>query len=206
MASGVTTDDEVPSFPQTALAKLAKLLAVFPLPHPSVSTPSQILQALLVVHPALSYVKPAALRLLERAFEGAELDWTNISESDPADVVQNGEGILGWSLLSIERSGDHSATVRFGRGGVEEVKVEVAAGPKPFAPFPIVATNSFHVTPRFSHLLTSFFQLHALGLDISVIPPSASLQSSSSSTTTLIETFSSLLGERLIHPLLLRNS
>ena len=195
MASGVIAEDEVPPFPQTALAKLASLLSVFPIS--SVSTPPQILQALFVVHPALSFVKPAALRSLERAFEGAELDWTSISECDPAEVVgTSGEGILGWSLLSIERSGERSASVRFGRGGVEEIKVECAAGPKPFAPFPLTATDSFHVTPRFSHLLTCFFQLHALDLDISVIPPSSSLQSSSSSTTTLIEVFSSLLGVR----------
>ena len=199
MASGVTADDEVPTFPQTAIAKVAKLLSVFPLPHSSVSTPAQLLHALFVVHPALSFVKPAALRSLERALEGAELlDWTNISESDPADVVgAHGDGSLGWRLLSIERSGEKTANVRFGRGGVEEVEVEVAAGPKPFAPFPIIPTDTFHVTPRFSHLITCFFQLHALGLDISIIPPSSSLQSSSSSTTTLIATFSSLLGYEL---------
>lgn len=200
MASGVTASEDLPSFPQTALVKLAKFLAVFPPPHSSVSTPAQLVNLLLVVHPSLSYVAAPAWRSLETAFDGAGLgEWVNgVSECDPTAVGLAGEGIWGWVLSSIERSGERTANVTFMRGGVEKITIEVAAGPLPFASFPLNNSDSLLITPRFEHLLTSLFQLHALkDFDISILPPSSSLQSSSSSTTILISTFASLLGYAL---------
>lgn len=199
MASGLS-DEELPLFPQTALLKLAQLIAVFPPPHASISTPAEIINVLLTIHPALAYnVKPASWRALEAAFEKAGMtQFLGISECDPADVGVEGEGIWGWKLAGIERSGEATAKVTFVRAGVETIHVEVAAGPKPFAPWPLVSTPDFQQTPRFLHLLGSIFQLHALGSwDISILPPSSSLQSSSSSTTILISTFASLLGYEL---------
>lgn len=200
MASGVTASEDLPSFPQTALVKLAKFLAVFPPPHSSVSTPAQLVNLLLVIHPSLSYVAAPAWRSLETAFDGAGLgEWVNgVSECDPTAVGLAGEGIWGWVLSSIERSGERTANVTFMRGGVEKITVEVAAGPLPFASFPLKNSDSLLITPRFEHLLTSLLQLHALqDFDISILPPSSSLQSSSSSTTILISTFASLLGYAL---------
>lgn len=201
MASGVTSSEDVPGFPQTSLQKLAHFLAIFPPPHSSLSTPSQFANLLLAIHPSLSYITPPSWRALETAFEGAGLgEWSaGVAECDPADVGLLGEGIWGWRLASIERSGERSAKVTFVRGGgAEKVVVDVPAGPRPFEPFPLQATPTFHLTPRFEHLLASLFQLHALGrFDISVLPPSSSLQSSSSSTTVLIATFAKLLGYEL---------
>lgn len=201
MASGVTSSEDVPGFPQTSLLKLARFLTIFPPPHASLSTPSQFANLLLAIHPSLSYITPPSWGALEAAFEGAGLgEWsTGVAECDPADVGLLGEGIWGWRLASIERSGERSAKVTFVRGGgAEKLVVDVPAGPRPFAPFPLQATPTFHLTPRFEHLLASLFQLHALGrFDISVLPPSSSLQSSSSSTTVLIATFAQLLGYEL---------
>jgi hypothetical protein len=74
MASGISSADELPNFPQTALSKLAQLIELFPLPHPSISTPAQVANVLLAIHPALSYVTQASWRSLETAFEGTVHD------------------------------------------------------------------------------------------------------------------------------------
>jgi hypothetical protein len=200
MASGVLSAEELPSFPQTSLLKLSRFLSIFPPPPSATSTPAQLSNVLLAIHPSLSYVNKASWRSLEGALEGAGLDEYShdISDVDPTTVASEGEGIWGWRLESIARSGKRTASVVFTRDAIEKVEVEVAAGPKPFATFPLKSTPGFLLTPRFEHLLCSLFQLHALGeWDISVLPPSSSLQSSSSSTTVLISTFAKLLGYEL---------
>lgn len=198
MASGISSPDELPDFPQTAVSKLAQFLAIFPPPHSQ--SPAQVVNTLLAIHPALSYITQANWRSLETAFTGVGLEKfiAGVAECDSAEVGLSSEGILGWSLRTIERSSERSAKLTFERNGLETIQVEVAAGPRPFASFPLQSTPSLLITPRFIHQLTSLFQLHALkDFDISIIPPSSSLQTSSSSTTLLISTFASLLGYHL---------
>lgn len=202
MATGITSPDELPAFPQTALLKLAQFLAIFPAPHRSAtSAAAQVAGLLLSIHPALSYVGPAVWKALEASFEGAGLGdvVAGISDVDPTDVAVDGEGILGWKLVSIERSSEITAKVSFERnGGIDKVEVQVSAGPRPFAPYPLRTTPDFLLTPRFEHQLCALIQLHALNdWDITILPPSSSLQSSSSSTTVLISTFARLFGYEL---------
>lgn len=204
MASGVTSSTEIPSFPQTALLKLTAFLSVFPPPaRAELSTSAQFMNMLLAIHPALSYINAESWRSLENAFgnEGAGLgDWTNgIAECDAAVVGLTGQGIMGWELIAIDRSSPTTASLTFTRGGVEKNVVEVAAGPLDFATYPLVKdSEELHLSPRFQHLLTSLFQLHALkDFDIAFLPASSSLQTSSSSTTVIISTFAALLGYSL---------
>lgn len=205
MASGVpsSTSSEIPSFPQTSLVKLSAFLALFPPPSTaSLSTPAQFANLLLAVHPSLAFMPAASWRLFEEALETAGLgEWTGgIAEAEFGQVGVGGEGIMGWRLEGIKRKSKCEATLTFSRGGVEQVELVVSAGPLAFAPYPLTAKDNpqLLLTPRFEHLLTSLFQLHALGtFDLAFLPPSSSLQSSSSSTTLLIEHFASLLGYEL---------
>lgn len=200
MSSGVTSSEDVPAFPQTSLLKLAKFLAIFPPPpHASLSMPEELATVLLAFHPALSYIAPDLWRQLETALEGAGLgEWVaGLAECDPSLAGSHGSGFMGFSLASVERASDTTATLTFSRGGVDSVSVVVGAGPRPFLPYPLTDSSlpAVHLTPRFLHTLTSLFQLHAVkDFDISILPPSSSLQSSSSSTTLIIETFAQLLG------------
>ncbi|KAM0790964.1 hypothetical protein ACM66B_004269 [Microbotryomycetes sp. NB124-2] len=203
MASGITSSDEVPMFPQTALSKMTKFLTVFPPPaDPSLVSTEQAINLLLSLHPSLAYMDRAMWRSLDAAFESAHAgDWFGeMAESDPAGVAASGEGIMGWRLDAISRASERTASLSFSRGGIERVDVEVAAGGLPFSPYPLndVDYPGLYQTPRFDHLLTSLFQLHALGNnDIAFVPPSSSLQNSSGSTSLLIQAFASLLGYEL---------
>lgn len=203
MSAGALAVEDVPPFPQTALVKLRQFLTVFPPPaDATLSQPTQVLDLLLMIHPALGFITPAGWRSLESALESSGLgEWTTgIAECNHAEVALKGEGIWGWTLESIARVDDRTAKVTFARGGVEQVAVNVPAGPLAFMPFPLNAEAypDIYQTPRFAHLLTSLFQLHALDrFDISFLPPSSSLQTSSASSSLLISTFASLLGYEL---------
>lgn len=207
MASGIKSDSktEVPLFPQTTLVKIARFLAVFPPPADDASVTSHhFFQLLLVAHPALAYAGVPARRALAEALVGAGFptNWTqNLEEVDlAAESSASDEGIFGWRLSSIARSdtADGRARLVFVRNGCPDVSVDVAAGPSAFAEYPPQSTDELHITPRFSHLLNSLFQLHALStFDLSFVPSTPSAQSSSASTSLILSTFSSLLGYEL---------
>ena len=204
MSSGVTTSEDVPAFPQTALLKLATFLTIFPPPpHASLSTPEDLASVLLAIHPALQYIAKPLWASLEAALDSAGLsEWvTGLAQCDPNLSGEDGSGLWGWALASIVRASDSTATLTFVRGGgVDLVSVVVGAGPRSFLPYPLTSTSvpGIHLTPRFQHTLAALFQLHSLkDFDISILPPTASLQSSSSSTTLVIETFAQLLGYEL---------
>ncbi|GAA5995340.1 uncharacterized protein JCM10292_005112 [Rhodotorula paludigena] len=201
MASGITADSklEVPLFPQTTLVKLVRFLAVFPLPaNDALVRPADLFSLLLIAHPALAYSGPPARRALEEALIAAGFGaWAeNISEVQLSG--QDDGGIFGWRMERIERHSEQQALVTFSRAGCADVSVHVAAGPLPLAAFPPAPSNDLHITPRFTHMLTSLFQLHALStFDISFIPSAPTVQSSSASTSHVLSTFASLLGYEL---------
>lgn len=199
MSSGITSSDDVPAFPQTSLLKLSKFLSLFPPPHSSLSSPSDFAAVLLAFHPALSYITPPLWRSLEAALTDAGLgDYsTGLSSCDPSSPSLS-TGLWSWSLSSITRTSLHTAIITFSRAGVDRISLPVACGPRPFLPYPLKPSPELLLTPRFFHTLTTLFQLHAMGdWDIAISPPSASLQSASSSTTLVIETFAQLLGYEL---------
>ncbi|GAA6012821.1 hypothetical protein JCM10207_005374 [Rhodosporidiobolus poonsookiae] len=204
MASGISTDTaaDIPLFPQTALLRLVRFLSVFPPPQdPLTVTPAQFYGLLLTLHPTLAHASPAARRALEGALKDAGFPpswYEGLGELDyPTEAAKSEDGIFGWRLQEIKPSGkdDRTALLTFRRDGCKDVTVPVAAGPLPFAAFPPSSTDDLHITPRFTHLLTSLFQLHALSsFDISFVPSLPQTSSSSGSTSLVLTTFASFLG------------
>lgn len=175
------------AFPQTALMKLRTLLAKFP-PATHQLTPGQLAQLMLTIHPALLHAPFVTWAMMSSQTEKASLGPLG-SPSDLHSVVM---GLLGYSLLSVERTSEHSARVTF--DGPSRVTLEVCAGPKQLIPFPLREdTLGLRISARFTSLLTSMVQAHALGWDISYIPPVLP-STASCSTTSLVQTFGAILG------------
>ncbi|GAA5944071.1 H(+)-transporting V1 sector ATPase subunit E [Sporobolomyces koalae] len=197
MVSGIPAgDSELPLFPQTSLAKLARFLSLFPLSqHPAHLDPAHSASLLRMVHPGLAYISKPARRVLQACLEQCGLgSWAEGYDEFEADRLgHDGSGIFGWHLESIERSTETTARLTFTKIGAQAETV-VPCGPYPFKLWPPVSTEELKVTPRFLHLLTSMMQLHSLCLDIALIPASSVMQAASSSTSHLISTFASSLG------------
>lgn len=180
----------LPPFPQTAIAKLRGLVQMFP--PPDDITPAQLGRLILTIHPALAHSPLQAWTILSRHTEELglpQLDKPSISSS--TDSL----GLLGYHVQTIERVDDKTARVTFSPplGGRKPVVVNVPAGPRQLRPLPFNGNLEFNPTPRFMGLLTCFLQAHALGWDISLIPPPLP-STASSSTSTLVKVFGQLLG------------
>lgn len=182
----VISKTSLPPFPQTALTKLRALVQLFP--PPSELSPSQLARLFITLHPALIHSAFQAWAILGRQTQEAGL-----GELGSPSMVSPDEriGLLGYSISSIDRLDDRTAKLTF--DGPSRVEVVVPAGPRPLRPFPFTGKLDFQPTPRFTGLLTCFMQAHALGWDISLVPP-AVLSSASTSTSTLVRVFGELLG------------
>lgn len=179
----------LPPFPQTALLKLRMLIAKFP---PSKQlTPGQLSRVLLLIHPSLVYASFQAWALLSR-----QMEESGLGELGSPSMTSSSEdiGFFGYRIIAIERNSSQTARVTFaGPPGLSAGIYDVPAGPHSFRQFPLTESGDFRVTHRFLGLLTCLFQAHALGWDISLIPPALSA-TASSSTTTLVKIFGQLLG------------
>lgn len=161
-------------------------------PPPEELSPSQLGRLILTVHPALVHSPMQGWAILSRHTEEAGLgELGSPSMSSPTETL----GLLGYQVQAIERVGTTTARLTFAppAGRKELVVVNVPAGPRQLRPFPFSGNLEFNPTPRFMGLLTCFLQAHALGWDISLIPP-ALPSTASSSTTTLVKVFGQLLG------------
>lgn len=185
----VISKTALPPFPQTALTKLEKLVEGFP--PPETLTPAQLARLFLTIHPGLIHAPFQAWAILSRQTEESGLGELGA----PSMTSINEEiGLFGYSVASIQRSGDTTAEVAFNAPkGLQPVTLTVAAGPKQFRPFPFVGKLEFTPTTRFQGLLTCFLQAHALAWDISLIPP-ALPSTASASTSTLVKVFGQILG------------
>jgi von Willebrand factor A domain-containing protein 8 len=194
----------LPQFPQTALAKLYMLLVAFPPPSPPAAgvpplSPRAMGRLLMILHPELLHAPFRAWALLSERFEesglgplAAPLATEDMDEAGTA--VEDAAGLLGYAVRSITRSGKHTARVVFANLGVEdEVTLEVPAGDGPFRQFPPEESPDFVPSARFVGLLTSCLQAHALGWDISLVPP-AQPATASASTSLLVHVFGGVLG------------
>lgn len=185
----VVSRSELPPFPQTALSKL-QLLTLFPPPHEL--SPGQLARLLLIIHPGLIHASFQAWAVLGRQTQEAGL-----GELGSPSALNSEEdiGIFGYTVTRIERVDAKTARITFERGAPDasSVTLVVPAGPKPLRPFPFSGTLEFYPTQRFMGLLTSMFQVHALGRDISLLPPPLP-STASSSTSTLVRVFGQLLG------------
>ncbi|KAI5120535.1 hypothetical protein M0805_004543 [Coniferiporia weirii] len=190
-----------PAFPQTALMRLKQLVTVFP-PDVFVPLPGQLARTLLALHPALLYGPAAGWAILSRQCEEAGLG----PLGSPEGVnFEDGTGLLGYSLLGIERIDSGTAHISFALAGADRsmprVSLNVPAGPKSFLPFSFSLGKpnnmrtgpTFTPTPRLLSTLTALFQAHALGWDVSLVPP-AQPATASCSTSIIVRLFSELLG------------
>lgn len=181
----VVSKTSIPPFPQTALTKLRALIQLFPAYK---LKPSQLARLLLTLHPILVYSAVQAWAILGRQAEEVGLG----ELGSPSVVSSDGcTGLLGYSISSIDRVSETTARLTF--DGPSCVQIVVPAGPLCFHPFPLTGRPDLQFTPRFIGLLTCFMQAHALGWDISLVPPAA-LSSASTSTSTLVKVFGDLLG------------
>jgi hypothetical protein len=194
----------LPQFPQTALAKLYTLLAAFPPPPPKASgepflSPRAMGRLIIVLHPELLHAPFQAWALLSERLEEARLGPLAAplatEDTDEAGLAaEDGAGLLGYTIRSISRAGKNTACVVFVTlGNADEVTLEVPAGDGPFRQFPLEETPEFVPSPRFVGLLTSCLQAHALGWDISLIPP-AQPATASASTSLLVHVLGDVLG------------
>ena len=175
----------LPQFPQTALAKLSTLCTTFP--PPMRVFPHQLAVLVLSVHPALVYAPFAAWALLSRQTEEAGIGTLGNPHSD---TLEDATGLLGYSVTAVERVNTNTVKITFVSSGGTQIVVQAPAGPRPLQPSNL---DTGFASPRFKGLLSSFLQAHALGWDISYIPP-ALPSTASCSTSTLITVFASLLG------------
>ncbi|KAL1948549.1 hypothetical protein VTO73DRAFT_12624 [Trametes versicolor] len=183
----------LPAFPQTSLSKARALLSAFP-PQESLSS-EQLARLVLSLHPALVHSPFIAWAMLSHQFEDCglgPLGSPNLSGNED-DV-----GLLGYRLVRIERVDDRSARLHFETPSGSSVAHVVSAGPHPYMHFPFSNPEMLGFVPsaRFMGLLTSLLQAHALGWDVSYVPP-ALPSTASCSTSLLVRTFSALLGYEL---------
>lgn len=192
----VVSKSSLPPFPQTALMKLRSLSDKFP-PLDELS-PSQLARLLVTLHPGLVHAPFQAWAILTRQTEAVGLGELG---SPAMSTIEENTGYFGYCVARIQRSGDHAAQIIFSSPkGRSPVTLIVPAGPKKLRPFPFVGNVDFNPSPRFMSTLTCFLQAHALGWDISLIPP-ALPSTASTSTSTLIKVFSQFLGyeDEVIH-------
>ena len=179
----------LPPFPQNSLQKLSQLLTHF-LP-PETLVPEQLARLVLMLHPLLVQLPFEGWALLSRQFEEAGL---GILTSPSTAGLGDGSGFLGYKAVSIVRVDTHTAQVTFeGPGGSPILILNVPAGPRPFSAFPPAGSEQLIVSNRFLGMLTCFLQSHALGWDISFVPPLLP-STATCSTSLLVKTFAEVLG------------
>jgi von Willebrand factor A domain-containing protein 8 len=197
----------LPPFPQTALVKLRTLLGAFPPPSAPASgkpplSPRAMGRLMMVLHPELLHAPFQAWALLSERLEEAGLGPLAAplatedlgGERGTAEGDDDAIGILGYTVRSIARTGKHTARVVFVTlSGANEVALKVPAGERSLRPFPLEETPSFVPSSRFVGLLTSCLQAHALGWDISLVPP-AQPATASASTSLLVHVLGGVLG------------
>ena len=183
----------LPAFPQTAMAKAAVLLSMFP--PPATLAPEQLARLVLCIHPALIHSPFIAWAMLSRQFEEAELGELG---SPNLTGIEDDAGLLGYRLARIDRVDDRTAQVTFDSAAGTQVSVNVPAGPHEFLAYPFAAPEFLGFVPsaRFMGLLAALLQAHALGWDVSYAPP-ALPSTASCSTTTLVRAFAAVLGYEL---------
>ena len=194
-------------FPQTALMKLSKLLETFPVscdnpPKSPPLSPTQLARLVLTLHPALIYTPFQTWAILSEQCEelglGALGSPVRSELDDLSTGGEDGSGLLGYRLVRVERVGskERTITITFASPAASpgEVRVDVPGGPGGLLPFPFASADlDFVPTSRFVSLLTTFLQAHALGWDMSLVPP-AHPSTASCSSSTLVRVFADVLG------------
>lgn len=190
-------------------AKELEMLSRFPAPKPQGHIAQETRALLGVAWPQLYTIDKARKRIADNLLESLGLDHgVGAGIGSTQEGESNATGLLGYRLVKVERLSEIRAKVIFEHQTREarRVEIEVASGPLPLAEVPTVGQTyelngqSVTVTPRLLSILTTMAQLHATGRDFALLPSAfANLEDStrpqsSSSTTTAIALFGSLLG------------
>ncbi|KAJ7121114.1 AAA domain-containing protein [Mycena epipterygia] len=188
-ALSAVSKSALPPFPQTALQKLRALMAAFP--PPETLSPVQLARLMLTLHPALVFAPLPAWAILSRQTEELGIGALGSPAASDEDTAA---GLLGYTLASIVRDTPSTATAHFTHASLPARALSVPAGPAPLRAFPFSPGRlGFRASDRFVGLLTSIVQAHALGRDVSLVPPAAPA-TASSSTGTLVRVFAEVLG------------
>lgn len=189
----------LPSFPQTTLTKLKRLIDAFPLDgvdgEPPL-TPTQLARLVSTLHPGLLTAPFRAWAALSNQTEEAGLGplgspSQSVIEDDASglDDVEASAGLLGYHAIGISRISERTASITFERQG-KIVSHIVPTGSGELLPFPlpsgttldgtvggdIDATQRLLVTSRFLSSLTMLLQAHALGTALTPENHSGSLR------------------------------
>ncbi|KLO18907.1 hypothetical protein SCHPADRAFT_935748 [Schizopora paradoxa] len=189
----------LPPFPQTALMKLRKLADIFP--PPERISPEQLAMLMLSLHPALVNAPFMGWAALSRQTEEATLG----ELGSPSNFgINRVEGLFGYRAVESSRADESTIVLTFER--IEDgrkIELPVPAGPMEIRRLPVQTTpleeyilkdgNRVFASPRFLSQLTLLLQAHALGWDISLIPPSQP-STASCSTSLLVKMFGEVLG------------
>ncbi|KAJ7173000.1 AAA domain-containing protein [Mycena crocata] len=186
-ALSAVSKSALPPFPQTALQKLRALMTAFP--PPDTLSPAQLARLVVTLHPALVFAPLQAWAILNRQTEEMNIGTLGSPAASDGDAA----GLLGYTLAGITRLTSSSATAVFAHAILPSRSLTVPAGPAPLHAFPFSALAPFAASDRFVGLLTSLLQAHALGWDVSLVPPAAPA-TASASTSTLVRVFGEVLG------------
>ncbi|CAH7688707.1 AAA domain-containing protein [Phakopsora pachyrhizi] len=186
----------LPNFPQASLVRLRRLLEVFPCPIVKQLrdiSPDQLACLMLLLHPRLAYLPLTGFGMLAEHLAQAGFG----ALGNPVAAAEDGSGLLGYQLVSIERVTSSEARATFKQCDSHTyITTNLFCGPAPLVDVDEVLDSRREdvlIGPRLKHLLTVMIQIHAIGSNITLLPsdqPSAP----SASTSLLLECFCRLLG------------
>lgn len=184
----------LPAFPQTALAKLERILTCFPVPDGAALNQAELGRLMLILNPGLLSAPWRAWAMLSERCEVMGL-----GPLHPGVAQESaGTGLLGYKVIGIERIDTDTVQITFAAPSGHLCQHRIPCGPNPLKPFPEVSSrptdSGFIATPRVIGLLTAFLQAHALGYDISYVPPATPGSTASCSTSSLVRLFGECLG------------
>ena len=195
----------IPEFPQTSLSRLRNLTERFPSSSNDDDyglNSEQLARLLVSLHPGLLHAPFSGWATISRQCEEAGLS----ALGNPAESsIDDDTGFLRYRLRNIERVDEQLAHLVFEyvslSGEVTNVSLPSPAGSRPLLPFSYLLKPLFvlqngvtvRTSPRLLSTLTSLLQAHALGWDISLLPPVQPI-TASCSTSILVQLFGELLG------------
>lgn len=198
----------LPHVPTTAMPLLRDISAVFPPTHvitkrsepPEASAPvdKATLAMLSTAYPLMLSLDAKKRASLHEMLTRVSLD-RGIGVDD---LFAEGVGLMGYTIEDVQRVSPTQARLTFASSlGAPSVEVDVPCGPLPMVPLSSLSQDERSIlTPRVRALLTTMLQLHSIGRDICMVPSvldGVAQTQASSSKSTCIQLFASLLGYRV---------
>ncbi|CAO1629064.1 unnamed protein product [Sympodiomycopsis kandeliae] len=186
-------------------AREQETLSKFPPPRPQGKIAHQTVALLGTAWPQLYTVDETRRNIADNLLQSLSLDH---GIGAGPEEVDSSTGLLGYNLESIERLSDIQSRITFTHQAnpTNKVAIDAPSGPLPHNTLPRLGQSvqlngqTITVTPRLLSILTTMAQLHATGRDFALLPSAFATKQkgtrpqSSSSTSTAIALFGSLLG------------